>query len=188
MQTTDMVFMALLALTLFWAVGAYNRLVRMKKVIADGFSGIDSQFKDRHDLLLKLVEAASSYLQHDPLTLPALLQARSTVSTAHDGLRAQPGSAALTYKLLVAEGQLQAQLDVLWRTAGDTLAMQADPKFRELAEQLNTAQRKLGFSCQAFNASVVDFNAARAQFPTVLIARLFDFSRSERLQLGVDAG
>lgn len=187
MQTTDMVFMALLALTLFWAVGAYNRLVRMKNAIADAFAGIDSQFKDRHDLLLKLVEAASSYLQHDPLTLPALLQVRSGVSSAHDGLRAQPSSAALARKLLTAEGQLQTQLDVLWRTAGDTLAMQADPKFRELAEQLNTAQRKLGFSCQAFNASVADFNAARAQFPTVLIARVFGFSRSVRLSLGLDA-
>lgn len=188
MQTTDMVFMALLALTLFWAVGAYNRLVRLKNAIADAFAGIDSQFKDRHDLLLKLVEVASSYLQHDPLTLPALLQARSAVSSAHDGLRAQPGSAALARKLLAAEGQLQAQLDVLWRTAGNTLAMQADPKFRELAEQLNTAQRKLGFSCQGFNAAVADFNAARKQFPTVLIARVFGFSRSAGLRLGLDAG
>lgn len=187
MQTTDMVFMALLALTLFWAVGAYNRLVRMKNAIADAFTGIDSQFKDRHDLLLKLVEAASSYLQHDPLTLPALLQARAGVSTAHDGLRAQPSNAGLARKLLAAEAHLQAQLDVLWRTAGDTLAMQADPKFRELAEQLNTAQRKLGFSCQAFNGSVADFNAARAQFPTVLIARIFGFSRSVSLSLGLDA-
>lgn len=188
MQTTDIVFMALLALALFWAVGAYNRLVRLKNAISDAFAGIDSQFKDRHDLLLRLVEAASSYLQHDPLTLPALLQARNGVSTAHDGLRAQPSSAVLARKLIAAEGQLQAQLDVLWRTAGDTLAMQADPKFRELAEQLNTAQRKLSFSCQGFNASVADFNAARKQFPTVLIARLFGFSRSASLKLGLDAG
>ena len=187
MQTTDMVFMALLALTLFWAVGAYNRLVRLKNAIADAFSGIDSQFKDRHDLLLKLVEAASAYLQRDPLTLPALSQARSKVSSAHDALRAQPSNADVARKLLAAESQLQTQLDVLWRTAGDVLAMQADPKFRELAEQLNTAQRKLGFSCQAFNASVADYNAARAQFPVVLIARVFGFSRSVILNLGLDA-
>ncbi len=187
MQTTDMVFMALLALTLFWVVGAYNRLVRMKNAIADAFAGIDTQFKDRHDLLLKLVEAASSYLQHDPLTLPTLLQVRTGVGSAHDALRAQPSNAALARKLLAAEGQLQAQLDVLWRAAGDTLAMQADPKFRELAEQLNNTQRKLGFSCQSFNASVADFNAARAQFPTVLIARAFRLSRAVSLNLGLDA-
>lgn len=187
MNTSDMVFMALLALTIFWAVGAYNRLMRMKNAIAGAFAGIDHQFKDRHDLLLKLVESASSYLQHDPLTLPALLQARGVVSTAHDELRAQPSRPGLARKLLDAEAELQAQLDVLWRAAGDTLAMQADPKFRDMAEQLNTAQRKLGFSCQAFNTSVSDFNRARAQFPTVLIARTFGFSRALRLTLGQDA-
>ena len=53
--------------------------------------------------------------------------------------------------------------------------------------RLNTAQRKLGFSCQAFNSSVSDFNRARAQFPTVLIARTFGLSAALRLKLGQDA-
>ena len=33
---------------LFWAVGAYNRLVRLKNIIANAFGQIDVQLKRRH--------------------------------------------------------------------------------------------------------------------------------------------
>ena len=184
MSTNSIALLALLALLVFWAVGAYNRLVRLKNVIADVFGAVDHQFKDRHDLILKLVEAAGEYMQHDRVTLDDLMQARSTVSTAHDAARSSPSSARLLLALLAAEQQLQAQFSAFWEAATSTLAVLGDPKVRELGQQLATTQSKLAFACQAFNLSVTNFNAAQRQFPTLLVARLFGFAPAVGLRMG----
>jgi LemA protein len=185
MPPNSIVLLVLLALTVFWTVGGYNRLMRLKSALSDAFSGIDFQFKDRHDVLLKLAEAAAEFLHHQPLTLTELLQARSASSSAHDAVRARPSQAHLVRALMAAEQKLNQQLDNLWATGSDNLALLADPKIRELAQQLITIQSKLAFSCQAFNVSVQHFNAAQRQFPTLLIARLFGFSAALDLTIGM---
>ncbi len=185
MSTNSIVWWLLLALAVFWVVGGYNRLTRLKNAIGDTFISIDLQFKDRHDLLLKLAEAAGEYLSHEPVTLPALMRARNESSTAHDSVRARPGQASLVLALMAAEQKLNHSLDDLWATGTDNLAMLADPKMRELAQQLMTTQNKLAFGCQAFNASVQHFNAAQSQFPTLLIARLFGVSAAAELAIGL---
>ena len=75
MSTNSIAFLALLALLVFWALGAHNRLVRLKDLIADAFVAIDMQFQERHDLILRLVEAAGEFLQHDPEALTPLVPA-----------------------------------------------------------------------------------------------------------------
>jgi LemA protein len=84
---------------------------------------------------------------------------------------------------MVAEESLQQQFDHLW-TGVSTLAMQADPKVRELAQQLTAIQSKMIFACQAFNLTVLQFNAAQLQFPTLMLARLFGFTPAIALRLG----
>jgi LemA protein len=185
MSTNSIALWVLLALSIFWVVGGYNRLMRLKNAIGETFGSIDFQFKDRHDLLLKLAEAAGEYLSHEPQTLTELMQARSHSSTAHDSLRARPGQAGLVSALMLAEQRLNHALDHLWAIGADNLVMLADPKIRELAQQLMTAQNKLAFGCQAFNASVQHFNTAQSQFPTLLIARLFGISAAAELAIGL---
>jgi LemA protein len=112
-----------------------------------------------------------------------LVQARKTVSVANDALRSRPSSGLLATQLMVAEESLQQQFDHLW-TGVSTLAMQADPKVRELAQQLTAIQSKMIFACQAFNLTVLQFNAAQLQFPTLMLARLFGFTPAIALRLG----
>ena len=183
MSTNSIALLVLLALLVFWALGAHNRLVRLKDLIADSFVAIDMQFQDRHDLILRLVEVAGEFLKHDPLLLAPLVQARKTVSVANDALRSRPSSGLLATQLMAAEEGLQHQLDHLW-TGVSTLAMQADPKVRELAQQLTAIQSKMFFACQAFNLAVQQFNAAQLQFPTLLLSRLFGFTPALALSLG----
>ena len=183
MSTNSIALLALLALLVFWVLGAYNRLVRLKELIAVAFVAIDLQFQERHDLILRLVEVAGEFLQHDPQALTPLVQARKTVSVANDALRSRPSSGLLATQLMTAEESLQQQFDHLW-TGVSTLAMQADPKVRELAQQLTAIQSKLTFACQAFNFAAQQFNAAQLQFPTLLVARLFGFTPAIALRLG----
>jgi len=183
MSTNSIALLALLALLVFWALGAYNRLVRLKNLIADAFVAIDLHFKERHDLILRLVEVAGEYLLHDAQALAPLMQARNTASGANDALRSRPSSGRLATQLMQAEQNLSAQFEHFWNNVS-TLAMQADPKLRELAQQLTATQSKLAFACQGFNLSVAQFNAAQQQFPTSLLARLFGFAPAIALALG----
>jgi LemA protein len=186
MSTNSIALLVLMALAVFWGVGGYNRLMRLKNAIGDAFNGVDFQFKDRHDLLLKLTDAAGEYLHHEPVTLTELMQARSDSSTAHDAVRARPSHAKLIQELMAAEQRLNEKLDNLWAASTHNLAMLADPKIRELAQQIITTQSKLAFGCQAFNTSVGHFNAARKQFPTLLIAQLFGLKAAADLMIGLD--
>jgi LemA protein len=187
MSTKSIVLLALLALTVFWAVGGFNRLMRLKNAIGDAFSAVDFHFKDRHDLLLKLVEAAGEYLQPETVTLTELMLARSDASTAHDAVRARPSHARLVQGLIDAEKKLNEKIDNLWAAGTTNLSMLADPKIRELAQQLVSTQSKLAFGCQAFNINVHHFNVAQRQFPTLLIARLFGFTVAADLAIGLES-
>jgi len=187
MSNHSIALWVLAALTVFWGVGGYNRLIRLKNGVGDAFNGVDFQFKDRHDLLLKLAETAGEYLRHEPVTLTELMQARSGSSTAHDAVRAHPSDAKLIQALMAAEQALNEKLDNLWAASTHNLSMLADPKIRELAQQLITTQSKLAFGCQSFNTSVALFNAARRQFPTLLIASLFGFKAAAELTIGLDS-
>ena len=90
MSTQSLVSIVVLALLLFWAVGAYNRLVRLKNIIANAFGQIDVQLKRRYDLIPNLVEAAKKYLLHERETLEAVIAARNQARLASDAARSHP--------------------------------------------------------------------------------------------------
>ena len=47
MTPTPLISIAVIAVLIFWSVGAYNRLVRLKNIIANAFGQIDVQLKRR---------------------------------------------------------------------------------------------------------------------------------------------
>ena len=51
------------------AVGAYNRLVRLRQVANQAFADIDVQLKQRHDLIPNLVETVKGYATHERDTI-----------------------------------------------------------------------------------------------------------------------
>ncbi|MCV4600767.1 LemA family protein, partial [Escherichia coli] len=65
MTTGQWVSWIVLAILVFWAVGAYNRLVRLRNEIANAYAQIDVQLKRRYDLIPNLVETARKYISHE---------------------------------------------------------------------------------------------------------------------------
>ena len=182
MTPTNLVSIAILALLMFWAVGAYNRMIRLKNVIANAFGQIDVQLKRRYDLIPNLVEVAKKYLQHERETLEAVTAARNQARTASDAVRSRPANAQAVISLGAAEQALDASLGRLFAVAEAYPELKADQNLRELSEELTSTENKVTFARQAFNDSVLDYNNARSQFPALLIARLFGFAPSAMLQ------
>ena len=176
-------FIATVAVLVFWTVGAYNRLVRLKNIIANAFGQIDVQFKRRYDLIPNLVEAAKKYLQHEQATLEAVITARNQARSANDAVRSRPGKADAVIALTVAEQALNGSLGRLFAVAEAYPDLKADQTIRELSEELTSTENKVGFARQAYNDAVLDYNNAQGQFPTLLIARIFGFVPSAMLRV-----
>ncbi len=175
MSVSLWVFIALGLLVFFWAVGAYNRLVRLKNAIANAFGQIDVQLKRRYDLIPNLVEVARRYLAHEAQTLDAVIAARNQARTAEQTAATSPLNASALGALAGAEQALGGALGKLFAVVEDYPDLKADQSMRELSEELTSTENRVGFARQAYNDHVLEFNDAAAQFPTLLIARLFGF-------------
>lgn len=182
MTSTSLISIAVLAVLTFWAVGAYNRLVRLRNTIANAFGQIDVQLKRRYDLIPNLVEAAKKYLSHERETLEAVITARNHAKSAGDAVRSRPANALALTTLAVAEQALSSSLSQLFALNEAYPELKADETIRELREELTSTENKVAFARQAFNDAVLDYNDAQGQFPAVLIAKLFSFAPSAMLQ------
>ena len=182
MTPTNLISIVILAILVFWAVGAYNRLIRLKNVIANAFGQIDVQLKRRYDLIPNLVEAAKKYLSHERETLEAVIAARNQAKSASDAVRSRPANALAVTTLAAAEQALDGSLGRLFAVAEAYPELKADQTIRDLSEELTSTENKVAFARQAFNDAVLDYNNAQGQFPAVLIAKLFSFSPSAMLQ------
>jgi LemA protein len=63
MSVSAAVLLALVVVTLLYAVVAYNGLVQLKHNVARAWANIDVLLKQRHDELPKLVEVCRQYSQ-----------------------------------------------------------------------------------------------------------------------------
>jgi LemA protein len=182
MSVSLWVVLAVGLVVFFWAVGAYNRLVRLKNAIANAFGQIDVQLKRRYDLIPNLVEVARRYLAHEAQTLEAVIAARNQARTAEQTAAGNPLNAGALGALAGAEQLLGGALGKLFAVVEDYPDLKADQNMRELSEELASTENRVGFARQAYNDQVLEFNDAAAQFPTLIVARLFGFMPQSMLE------
>ncbi|MDP3171371.1 MAG: LemA family protein, partial [Polaromonas sp.] len=140
------------------------------------------QLKRRYDLIPNLVEAVKKYLLHERETLEAVIAARNQARTASDAARSRPTHAPEVLALAVAEQALTGSLDRLFALNEAYPELKADETIRELSEELTSTENKVAFARQAYNDCVLDYNNAQAQFPALLVARMFGFASAAMLQ------
>ena len=182
MTSNHFIWIGLVALLVFWAVGAYNRLVRLKNTIVNVFGQVDVQLKRRYDLVLALVEAVRRYLPHDTAALGAVTLASNQARSASDAARRRPTSTKAVTALSEAEVSMSSSLGRLFVAAQARPEFKIDETTKGLIEELTNTDNKARFSQQTYNNAVQDYNTAQGEFPTVLLARLFGFGPSAMLQ------
>ena len=169
MTTSQIALWVAAAALLFWAVGAYNRLVRMRGEIVRQFAAVDAQFRERQALLLQLLDALSQALPHAAERLDALRAACQQAEAACSRARTRPGTVGAITSLRLADdivAEARARLPVQSAPGVDMAPLNA---------QLATSDVTLAFARRQFNEAVADYNHAVRQFPTVLLVRLFGF-------------
>jgi LemA protein len=160
---------------IFVVMGAYNRLVALDQKADQSFADIDVQLKQRNDLIPNLVETVKGYATHEKGTLEAVIAARNAATHA--------GSVA---DKVQAENALTGALRQMFAVAEAYPDLKANTNFLELQRELADIENKLAAARRFFNNAVAEFNAVRAQFPTVLFAGMFGFG-TEKPFFAVDA-
>jgi LemA protein len=172
MTTTQGTASAVGAVLLFWIVGAYNRLVRLRSELAARFGAVDERHRQRHALLDSQLALLATALAAAGPRLDALRAACGQADTAREHARARPASESALTSLRVTEEILTE--------ARSRLPVQAvvGAELPELNARLATSDSALAFARAEFNAAVAAYNEALRQFPTVIVARAFNFRRA----------
>ena len=176
------VLVTLVSLLVFWAVGAYNRLVSLRNRFRNAFAQIDVQLKRRYDLIPNLVETAKGYMKHERETLEAVIAARNIAVNASARAAADPTDGVAVQQLGTAEGSLGTTLGRLFALSEAYPELKANANMMQLTEELTTTENRIAFARQAFNDNVMEYNNSVEQFPGSVIANMFGFHAGEMLQ------
>lgn len=166
---TIFIIAAVLVLLLFLlGIGAYNKLIRLRNAVEEGFGQIDVQLQRRNDLIPNLVETVKGYASHERQALEAVISARAK------------GMAAGTVgEKAAADNAITGALRQLLAIAEAYPDLKANTNFLSLQEELAGTENKIGFARQRYNDQVRALNVAVETIPTNLIANLFKINRAE---------
>ena len=166
---------AVIVLIVFWLIGIYNSLVRLRNTRQNAFADIDVQLKQRHDLVPQLVETVKGYATHEKELLTKITLART----------AAMGATTIDEKIK-AETQLSAALQGLKISVEAYPDLKANQNFLQLQEELSDIENKLAAARRYFNAATTEYNTGIETFPSNLVANSFGFMRESLFDLGQD--
>lgn len=158
------ILIALVVLLVLYFVTVYNRLVKQRNRIDAAWSQIDVQLKRRHDLIPNIVETVKGYAAHERETLEAVIAARRQ-AVAAQGVEDQAQ----------AENILTGALRQLFALSEAYPDLKANQNFLALQEELSGTEGRIAFARQFYNEQVLAYDNSIEQFPTNIVAGMFNF-------------
>lgn len=162
------VLVAVLAVFSLGAALTYNRLVKLRARVDNGWSQIDVQLRRRYDLIPNLVETVQAYATHERELFTTVTEARTGAMKA-EGVAGQAR----------AEDHVTTGLRQLMAVVEAYPDLKADANFLALQEELSGTESKIAYARQFYNDQVMKLNTLVGSFPSNLVARAFGFGERE---------
>lgn len=159
---------AIVVAVLIYGIVIFNRLIRERNLVREGWSGIDVQLRRRTDLVPALVETVKAYAAHERTLFEDITAIRSA-SIAASNVKTQED----------AERALEGALSKLIALKEAYPNLKADQNFLKLQEQLAEIEDHLQMARRYYNGAVRDLNISIQSFPNVLIARPLGFTEAD---------
>lgn len=175
----EAILICIVAVLLVWGVVLFNRLVRARNLVRNGFADIDVQLQRRHDLVPALVEAVKGYSGHEQRVLEEVVALRTRAQAVESGGRAA--------EMAGAEVALAAGLGRLLLLAEEYPDLKASGNFRQLTAELVETEDLLSHARRFYNGAVRDLNTRIQQFPDLLVARLLNFEEAAFFSARIEA-
>ncbi len=150
----------------------YNDLVNGRNKVENAWSQIDVQLKRRNDLIPNIVETVKGYAGHENQTLNQVTQARANM-----------GNATTVQEVAQADNAIRDALKSLFAVSEAYPDLKANQNFLELQSELSETEDKISYSRQFYNDTVLMYNNLCQQFPSNIIANIFNFKTSEYFEV-----
>ena len=158
-MTTLLIITGIIVLVGLLGVAIYNRLVALRALVKEGFSGITVQLRRRADLLPNLVETVKGYASHEKSTFDAITKARA-------GMASGGGVAATA----AADAQMTGLIGRLFAVAEAYPELKASANFQQLQSEISGIETELQSARRYYNATARDLNTRVQSFPDMLFA------------------
>ena len=161
-------FLALIAYLIY----VYNKLVSLRNLVDEAWSGVSVQLKKRHNLIPNLVETVKGYGSHEIKTLTKTIKERasSVDSSSPESCKEQ-------------ESKLGQEAKQLFALAENYPDLKASTNFISLHKNLINIEDDLQYARRYFNGTVRNLNTQVEVFPSSLIASSFGFQKRKFFEL-----
>src|SRR4030042_48068 len=166
------IFLGVIIFLLGWLIFLYNKLVRLRNMSKEGWSGIEVQLKRRADLIPNVVEAVKGYMGHE----------RNLLSKVTE-LRAKSQSAREISDKSRLEGELSRALANVFAVAEGYPDLKANQNFLDLQSQLDKIEEEIQLARRYYNGTVRELNIKIESFPSNLVAGFFRFTPAEFFEI-----
>lgn len=172
----------LLTLSIFVSLTAsgcgYNTLTTKQQNVKAKWANVEAQLQRRADLINNLVESAKLAGVQEQEVFGKIAEARSRLLNATSQAPQGEGGDK-------SPEQKQAVIDAA-NSFGGTIGrllvlkeaypqLQSNQNFLKLQDEVAGTENRIATARQDYNGGVQDYNTTRAQFPTVISAKLFGF-------------
>lgn len=171
MSTLTVLLVIVVALAAF-VIGIYNKLVKNKNLVEEGWSGIETQLKRRANLIPNLIETVKGYAQHEREALEAVTNMRTRAMSTNDV--AERGQ---------AEGMLSQALGKLFAVAEAYPDLKANENFIGLQNDLSEIENEIQMSRRYYNGTVRNMNVLVESFPSNFVAGMFSFDKAKFFEI-----
>jgi LemA protein len=179
MKTRRLVILIAVTLMSISASGCgYNTLTTKHENVKGKWANVETQLQRRGDLLTNLAESAKMAGVQEQEVFGRIAEARSKLLNATN--QAPQGEAGDK-----SPEQKQAVIDAansFGGTVGRLLALQesypnlkSNENFLKLQDEVAGTENRIATARKDYNDATQDYNTTRAQFPTVISAKLFGF-------------
>lgn len=170
---------ALVGFGLFsWVKGAYNGMVESEESVTTAWSNVETQYQRRADLIPNLVATVKGYASHESETLEAVVAARSKATQVTIDPSNMTPEQLKEYQ--AAQGELSTALGKLIAITEAYPDLKANENFQELQAQLEGTENRINESRREYNNVAQVYNTKIRQFPTNILAGIFNFSTKEK--------
>jgi LemA protein len=166
------IFLGITLVVALWAVAVYNRLVKNRNLVLEGWSGIDVQLKRRYDLIPNLVETVKGYAGHEKDVLEKVVELRNAAARAETAGEKAP-----------IENMLTQTLRQLFALAEAYPDLKANQNFLDLQGKLSEIEEQIQLARRYYNGTARDMNILVQSFPSNIIARSFGFAEAEYFEI-----
>lgn len=147
---------------IIWPIKTRNKFVKYDMLVKSAASSVDVYFKKRYDLIPKLVDAASNYMEYEMNALKTLTK-----------IRAEAESKPLPEQ----DNIVQQAIGGFMAVAEQYPQLKADTQFKAVTDALNGVEDELSAARRSYNSAATMFNTQISLFPDKLLA--FGYSQYE---------